>query len=75
MKQLTIRAPESLIKRARNLEPAVEKNRPELALKGGVSQSDVLRLALLYGVQQLENEFDVEPKQTTLDDFADDGEE
>lgn len=54
--QLTIRLPAGHIERLDALAPKVA-DAPELAMADGVTRSDVVRLAVLRGLEQLEAEY------------------
>ena len=72
MEKTTLRLPTDLMRRVDNLAPAVKAGRPEIALKGSVTRSDVLRLAILEGVRDLEDELDVDPEQTDITESLND---
>lgn len=53
---ISLRVPENLVERAdRLIEPLGSD--PNLPLMGAVNRSGVLRLALLYGIQALEEKY------------------
>jgi len=66
VEKTTLRLPADLLRRVDNLAPAVKAGRPEIALKGTITRSDVLRVAILEGVRSLEAEFEVDPQQTDI---------
>ncbi len=59
--QLTVRLPEGHLARLEALAPALA-DAPELATAGAVTRSDVLRLAILRGLEQLEAEYAGQPQ-------------
>jgi len=61
MKTIPVRLPPALVDRLDAVTPAAAAA-PELATAGKVTRSDVLRLAVLKGLEQLEAEYAGHPK-------------